>query len=110
MLVSVGGRLHRVKERRWDSARSPARRSRNLWTLTTETTYEQTFAHFSRSERAARKLERWRTLPGKEPVAQFAERMASRAIYALSPETLSVPAIGLTTPSHGGMAALCAAA
>jgi hypothetical protein len=56
--------------------------------LEPETTYEQAVAHFTRSQRAAEKLAWWQALPGKEPVAQFAEQLRSRAISALSPKEI----------------------
>ncbi|HLH64162.1 MAG TPA: hypothetical protein VKV27_00525 [Solirubrobacteraceae bacterium] len=53
-----------------------------------ETTYQQAIAHFTRSRYAAEKLAWWRALPGKEPVARFAEELTSQAIYALTPSDI----------------------
>jgi hypothetical protein len=64
------------------------RRATDMAPAQSETTYQQTVAHFTRSRRAAAKLAWWRALPGKEPVARFAERLTSRAIYAVTPEDI----------------------
>lgn len=54
----------------------------------TQTTYQQAVAQFTRSRPAAENLASWRSLPGKEPVARFAEELMSQAIYALPPASI----------------------
>lgn len=50
------------------------------------TTFDSAVAHFTRSKSAARELERWSALPGKEPVVDFARRLVSERVYEVTPE------------------------
>lgn len=53
-----------------------------------QTGYADVLARFGRSPGAQRELDRWRNLPGKTPVVEFAQALTTQAAYQLTPEQI----------------------